>query len=334
MATPPQPPRRRPKAVRMSDETVTVGSDPTIAAIAEALDEAGDLPPPAKPASGFSWAAAFSAVIGALLSLAIGLWLDALIRELFERAPALGWLAVGLVVLFGLLVAGFLWREIAALVRQTHVDHMRLRAAEAIETDERRRGLAVTDELIALYRARPETAQGRRRLASLREDIIDGAALVRLAETHLLAPLDARGVRLVSDAAKRVSVVTAVSPRAIVDVGYVLFEAVRLVRAISQLYGGRPGVIGFWRLARSVVAHLAVTGGVAMGDAFLQQALGTGLASRISARLGEGVLNGFLTARIGLAALDLCRPVAFSAGARPTLASVTASMLSERDKKA
>jgi uncharacterized membrane protein YcjF (UPF0283 family) len=30
-------------------------------------------------------------------------------------------------------------------------------------------------------------------------------------------------------------------------------------------------------------------------------------------RLGEGVINGLLTARIGIAAMDLCRPLAFRA---------------------
>lgn len=318
---------RRPKAVDASDRTVSF--EPELAPEATALerDPEAPLPPPAKPASGFSWITAILGVLGAVLSLALGLWFDSLIRSLFDRAAPLGWVAVGLVALLAVLVVGFIWRELAAINRQKHVDQLRDRARTAIATDERKLGLEVVDELVELYRNRPDTAHGRARLAELRGDIIDGAGLLGLAELRLMAPLDLRGVRLVSDAAKRVSVVTAVSPRALVDVGYVLFESVRLVRAISQLYGGRPGIFGFLRLARSVIAHLAVTGGVAVGDSLLQQVLGTGLASRLSARLGEGVLNGFLTARIGLSALDVCRPVPFSAATRPTLSRVTASLL-------
>ncbi|MNW13463.1 hypothetical protein D3C71_2114250 [compost metagenome] len=41
--------------------------------------------------------------------------------------------------------------------------------------------------------------------------------------------------------------------------------------------------------------------------------LGHGLASKLSARLGEGVINGLMTARIGIAAMDLCRPMPFRA---------------------
>jgi putative membrane protein len=35
------------------------------------------------------------------------------------------------------------------------------------------------------------------------------------------------------------------------------------------------------------------------------------IAAKLSARLGEGVLNGLLTARVGLSAMAVCRPDAF-----------------------
>ena len=122
---------------------------------------------------------------------------------------------------------------------------------------------------------------------------------------------------LILDAAKRVSLVTAVSPRALVDVAYVVFEAARLIRRLSELYGGRPGTLGFFRLTRRVLAHLAVTGTIAVGDSFVQQIVGHGLAARLSAKLGEGVVNGMMTVRIGIAAMETSRPLPFSAVRRP-----------------
>ena len=71
------------------------------------------------------------------------------------------------------------------------------------------------------------------------------------------------------------------------------------------------------RLIRDVIGHLAVTGSIAVGDGLAQQVLGHGLASKLSRRLGEGVINGLLTARIGIAAMDLCRPLPFRALPRP-----------------
>ena len=92
---------------------------------------------------------------------------------------------------------------------------------------------------------------------------------------------------------------------------FVVAQIVRLIRRIAEIYGGRPGLLGFFKLARSVGAHIAITGGMAVGDSLLQQIVGHGIASKISARMGEGVLNGLLTARVGLSALAVCRPAPF-----------------------
>ena len=116
--------------------------------------------------------------------------------------------------------------------------------------------------------------------------------------------------------------VTAISPRAILDMIFVVAQIVCLIRRIAEIYGGRPGLLGFFKLARSVGAHIAITGGMAVGDSLLQQVVGHGIASKISARLGEGVLNGLLTARVGLSALAVCRPAPFGVQKPPGVSDV------------
>src|SRR5690606_10832234 len=127
-----------------------------------------------------------------------------------------------------------------------------------------------------------------------------------------------------------VSVVTAVSPRAFFDVLFVLWESVRLIRRVAAVYGGRPGTLGLFRLMKAVVSHLAVTGSIAIGDTVLQQFVGHGLAGRLSTKLGEGIVNGLMTARIGLSAMDVCRPLPFLAAERPRLKDLTADLVTLR----
>ena len=102
-----------------------------------------------------------------------------------------------------------------------------------------------------------DACRGRTRLQETEGEIIDGPHLLDLAEREMLAPLDREARALILAASKRVSIVTAVSPRALVDLGYVLFESSRLIRAMAELYGGRPGSLGMLRLMRDVIAHLA-----------------------------------------------------------------------------
>ncbi len=259
----------------------------------------------------------FFGAAGALITLGIGLWINRLIEDLFSRSDWLGWLATGLATAAGLSLLLILGREFLSLRRLSSVTELRRRASDVLVSDDTKKARAVTSELIALLAHENRVARGRSRLEELSDDIIDGRDLLALAEVELLTPLDNRARTLILDAAKRVSVVTAVSPRALVDVGYVLFEAGRLIRQISELYGGRPGFAGFLRLARRVAGHLAVTGSIAVGDSIVQQLIGHGLAARLSSRLGEGVVNGLMTARVGIAAMDVARPLPFNRLKRP-----------------
>ncbi len=56
---------------------------------------------------------------------------------------------------------------------------------------------------------------------------------------------------------------------------------------------------------------------MAAGDAFVGEVIGKGIAARLSARLGEGIVNGLMTARLGLAAMDVLRPLPFVGTRRP-----------------
>src|SRR5208337_2956528 len=92
----------------------------------------------------------------------------------------------------------------------------------------------------------------------------------------LLRPLDDRAQAEIATAAKSVSLVTAISPRAILDVIFVIAQIVRLVRRIAEIYGGRPGLLGLIKLARSIGAHIAITGGWRSATAWCSRSSATG----------------------------------------------------------
>ena len=104
-------------------------------------------------------------------------------------------------------------------------------------------------------------------------------------------------------------------------------QLLRASEAVVQRFAGRPGTLGLIRLMRHVIAHLAVTGGMAASDSLIQQMLGHGIAAKLSARLGEGLLNGLLTARLGLAAIDVTRPLPFAALPRPALSDLARDLM-------
>ena len=280
---------------------------------------------------GFRWGGVFWAGIGGLVLLGLGLSVVRLIEDLFARSEGLGYLGLGFALAAALALAVVTVREALGLARLATIEHLHRRAAEVLLSDDRDASRAIVQELTKLAHQNPHLARARAALAGHAGDIIDGADMIRLAERELMTPLDQEARALVSSAAQRVSIVTAVSPRALVDVLFVFAASLRLIRQLARLYGGRPGALGMIALMRHVIAHVAITGGMAASDSLIQQVLGHGIAAKLSQRLGEGVLNGLLTARLGLAAIDVTRPLPFTALPRPALADLAKDLLRKRD---
>ena len=280
---------------------------------------------------GFRWGSLFWGAVGGLVLLAAGLGVLNLIEDLFARSEGLGFLGLAFAVAATLALIAIIAREAFGLARLATIEKLHLRATEVLLGDDRAASRAIVGDLLRLAHQNPQLARARTALQGHADDIIDGADMIKLAERELMSPLDEEARRLVSTAAQRVSIVTAVSPRALVDVLFVFAASLRLIRQLALLYGGRPGALGMIRLMRQVIAHLAITGGMAASDSIVQQMLGHGIAAKLSQRLGEGVLNGLLTARLGLAAIDVTRPLPFTALPRPALADLAKDLLRKRD---
>jgi putative membrane protein len=287
---------------------------------------------PVVPAQrGFRWGAVFWTAIGGLILLGLGLGVTRLIEDLFARSESLGYLGLAFAFAATVALIVVVAREAFGLARLATIEKLHLRAAAVLVSDDRAQSRTIVQDLLKLEHQNPHLARARAALQGHTDDIIDGADMIRLAERELMAPLDQEARRLVSSAAQRVSIVTAVSPRALIDVLFVFVASLRLIRQLARLYGGRPGALGMIRLLRHVIAHLAITGGMAASDSLVQQMLGHGIAAKLSQRLGEGVLNGLLTARLGLAAIDVTRPLPFTALPRPALADLAKDLLRKRD---
>ncbi len=284
---------------------------------------AADAPLPQAPSRAVKWFALFASGLSGLALLGIGLWAENLVRTLVERQPMLGWVALGLLGLAVLGLVGFIAREVRAIMRLRTLDDLREGLQNAYDNEDTNAARKALNDVVSLYKTDPRTAHGRAQFDRSRAGVLDAQDLIVIGEETLMAPLDRQAVALVSTAARRVSLVTALSPRALVDIAMVAFQCVSLTRQIAQAYGAKPGLLGALGLARHMIGHLAITGGIAATEGLVSQVLGHSLAARLSARLGEGVINGLLTARVGLAAIAVTRPMPYIASTGPTLSEVT-----------
>ncbi len=258
------------------------------------------------------------ALVGFVVSLAA--W--DFITGLLDRNPVLGLAATVLVAAFVIVLLAITLRELAAFARLRRVDSIHAAAEEAEARDDLEAARGVLRQLKRLYAGRDEMRWGLSRLAEREAEIFDADGLIGLAEAELLAPLDKIASREIEMAARQVATVTAVVPLALADVVTALTANIRMIRRIAEVYGGRAGALGAWRLTRAVMTHLVATGAVAVGDDLVGTVAGGSVLSKISRRFGEGVVNGALTARVGVAAVEVCRPLPFVSQKRPSVGAI------------
>lgn len=261
-------------------------------------------------------------VIGGLFSFVLSVAAWDFVTALLERNLVLGWIALVLTVAAVLVLGVMAYREWAGFARLARLDGLRERAVAAHVGADLAAARGVVAGIVRLYGARADTAWGRQRLAERQAEVMDADGLLGLAETEVLGPLDALARLEVEAAARRVATVTALVPLALADVAAALFSNLRMIRRIAEIYGGRSGTFGSWSLLRKVFGSLIATGAVALTDDLVGSVAGGGLLSKVSRRFGEGVVNGALTARVGVAAMEQCRPLPFVALERPAVTSL------------
>jgi putative membrane protein len=258
----------------------------------------------------------------ALLGAMIGVASWDFVMSLIQRLPLLGYgIAVLFICFLIVLLIGAL-REIAAFGRLARLDKLHRAGTQARADQDLAKAKRVVGLIQALYRGRPALDWAQARFEDRKDEIFDADALLDLTEAELLSPLDLAATQEIEAAARQVATVTAIVPLALADVFAALTLNLRMIRRIAEIYGGRSGTFGSWRLFRAVMTHLVATGAVAVGDDLIGSLAGGGLVSKLSRRFGEGVVNGALTARVGVAAMEVCRPLPFSHRPRPSVSAL------------
>ena len=269
----------------------------------------------------------FWSLLVSLLAFFVSITLWDAVMSLIARNTLLGWGAIALLASFGLVCLGLSIRELSALTRLRRVETLQNEAARVLTENDVEGARAFVAKATRFYAGREDTRWGRDRLAARTEEVFDAKTGLSQVEDALLVPLDAQASREIEAAARQVATVTALVPLAFADILVALSANLRMIRRIAEIYGGRSGTLGAWRLTRAVAAHLVATGAVAVGDDLIGSVSGGHILGKLSRRFGEGLVNGALTARVGVAAIEVCRPIPFVAAEKPRVTSLISRAL-------
>ncbi|MCW9698398.1 MULTISPECIES: TIGR01620 family protein [unclassified Avibacterium] len=143
----------------------------------------------------------------------------------------------------------------------------------------------------------------------------------------VLKPIDKQAQKLISKNAIEAAVVVAVSPLAVVDMFFVAWRNIRLINQLAKLYHIELGYFSRLRLLRMVLLNMAFAGATEVVKEIGMDWLSQDVTAKFSARIAQGVGVGLLTARLGIKAMEFCRPLAFKQEERPRLKHIQKDVL-------
>ena len=259
--------------------------------------------------------------------VALAAWLADSALAAASAGSVVGLLAAASLGLLVLALAGVIVGEFVSLARLRSRGRVRASVEKAIASRDPAEAEAALAALLAIHKPRPALAWA---LAHYREesaDVPDAADKLVLYERLVMGPLDEACVAEIRTVARRAAVLTAFAPNPILDAVFVLWLNLSVVRRVARAQGLRPGAAGSWELLRRTILAMVAAGGMeALGD-MAPAAVAGGLVRTVARRVGEGAINGLLTIRIGVAALEACRPMPFAARDRPSVSALARQVL-------
>jgi putative membrane protein len=145
---------------------------------------------------------------------------------------------------------------------------------------------------------------------------------------QVMRDIDQQAYQIVTKGSKETALFVMISQIALLDTILTLWRNVRMVKEIATLYGGKPGFFGSMSLMFNVIQNLIyadVSESVADGTA---EIVGGSVLSVMSAQIAQGLGAGILTARLGINAMQACRPLPFMEDEKPRLKEIRREVMS------
>lgn len=173
----------------------------------------------------------------------------------------------------------------------------------------------------------PTIAQAEQRWKSQLNEAYNAKEVLYLFSENVLKPIDKQVKQMISRNAAENAVIVAVSPLAVVDVLLMAARNIALVNKITKAYGMELGYISRLKLFKMVLKNMVFAGATEIATDVGMDFFSQNLTAKLSLRAAQGIGVGLLTARLGIKAMEFCRPVAFQANERPRISAIRQELL-------
>lgn len=226
----------------------------------------------------------------------------------------------GVVLLWAAKVTFVEWRKLKAL---KHIEDTQTVGKRLVHSMQMGEADPFIDEIVAKL---PKTAELTKFQQNNTPEHNDAEKLM-LFDSIVLTERDLVAKKIVRRFAQESALLLAASPLAVLDMAIILWRNQSMINKIADCYGIE---LGYWsriKLIRSIIGNIIYAGSSEIITDLGTQLLSVEMSGKLSARLGQGLGGGLLTARLGYQAMALCRPLEFNQQSKPKLSGIHKELL-------
>lgn len=233
------------------------------------------------------------------------------VDSVFSAIQSADWLSLGwagfvsLLAGFGITALGREWWRLRQLRQHFSVQEQ---AEALIEQDAVGQGRVFCEQIARQSGIEAHSPAYTRWLNSLEHTHSD-ADVLEMYDAMVLSEQDKQATKLVSQYSTQAAALVAISPLALADMLLVAWRNFSMIDQLADLYGVELGYWSRLKLFKAVLVNMAAAGASEVAIDAGMDLLSMDLAGKVSARAGQGLGVGILTARLGLKAMSLLRPL-------------------------
>ncbi|MGD8109162.1 YcjF family protein [Vibrio sp. TRT 17S01] len=258
-----------------------------------------------RPKRGRKWLAS-----GLLISFAglVGLQAVDTVVTAFQTNDwlTIGW--AGFMAAIASLGIGALGRELWKLRTLRNHFSVQEQSEALIDADGVGKGKAFCQEVAKQSGILPESPAYDRWLNSI-DPAHSDAEVLDMYDAMVIAEQDKQATAIVTRHATESAALVAISPLAIADMLLVAWRNFKMIDNLAKVYGIELGYWSRLQLFKSTLINMAAAGASDLAVDVGMDLMSMDLAGKVSVRAGQGIGIGILTARLGIKAISLLRPI-------------------------
>lgn len=211
------------------------------------------------------------------------------------------------------------WRKLRKLRQHEQMQQESGQYRTETATTSGEKSQAFCKALVEQMKSTPQIEQHQKQWLAQINDYHNAEQVMTLFSQTVLTPLDKQARQLIAKHARDNAVIVALSPIAVADVLMVAWRNFALINKITKIYGLELGYFSRLHLFKMVIKNMVFAGTTELVAGMLSH----NVLRKLFGQAIQGLGVGILTARLGIKAMEFCRPITFTETEKPSLKAMS-----------